>query len=144
MGVLVGVGVVTAPLPVRLTVLPSTVKVAAIGVLLTGANDTAIVHELFERTELHPVTAEKGGFAELLTEGSERVTELLLMTERFWLAMSPMETVPKLIPKVLRVCLKLRGDWKGVVLSVVVPSPSWPSSLYPHAQSVPSLLMATV
>jgi hypothetical protein len=82
-GVAVGVAVVTTPLPVRLTCRPSTVRVADWGVVLTGANETATVHELFGRTELQPVTAEKGGFAELVTAGSVRVTELLLMTERF-------------------------------------------------------------
>ena len=151
-GVLVGVAVAAAvgvgvgavgSFPMRLTDLPSTVRVAAIGVWLTGANDTAMEQELFGRTELQPVTAEKGGFAELVTAGSGSVIELLLMTERFWLAISPLETVPKLIPKVLKVCLKLRDDWVGDSFHAE-PSPSWPLPLLPHAQSVPSFLMATV
>ena len=111
--------------------------------MLTGANDTATVQELFGRTELQPVTAENGGFAELVTAGSVRVMELLLITERFWLAISPMETVPKLMPKVLKVCLKLRDDWVGDSFHAV-PSPSWPMLFAPQAQRVPSLFMATV
>ena len=33
--------------------------------------------------------------------------------------------------------------WTGLVRSVVVPSPNWPDSLAPHAQSVPSVRIAT-
>src|SRR6476659_1536220 len=34
--------------------------------------------------------------------------------------------------------------WVGVVRLVVVPSPSCPKELYPHAHSVPSMRVATV
>ena len=34
--------------------------------------------------------------------------------------------------------------WTGLVRSVVVPSPNWPNSFLPHAQSVPSVRTATV
>ena len=106
-GVGVGEGVGVTALPVRLTFLPSMVRVPACGVVFTGANDTATVHELFGRTILQPVTAENGGLLELVITGSARVTVLLLlMTERFWLAISPTTMVPKSIPKVLKVCLK--------------------------------------